>query len=72
MIAVIFEVWPKPDQRKTYLDLAGALPPLLEQIDFLGRAEHAQQSVITATRVAKAQADQAAQRLAQLQRTDTQ
>jgi heme-degrading monooxygenase HmoA len=33
MIAVIFEVWPKPDQRKTYLDLAGALRPLLEQID---------------------------------------
>jgi heme-degrading monooxygenase HmoA len=33
MIAVIFEVWPKTDQRKTYLDLAAALRPLLEQID---------------------------------------
>src|SRR6202167_3482831 len=33
MIAVIFEVWPKPDQRKAYLDLAAALRPTLEQID---------------------------------------
>jgi heme-degrading monooxygenase HmoA len=33
MIAVIFEVWPKPEQRQTYLDLAAALRPQLEQID---------------------------------------
>jgi heme-degrading monooxygenase HmoA len=33
MIAVIFEVWPKSDQRQTYLDLAAALRPQLEQID---------------------------------------
>jgi heme-degrading monooxygenase HmoA len=33
MIAVIFEVWPKPGQRQSYLDIAAALRPLLEQID---------------------------------------
>jgi len=33
MIAVIFEVWPKPEHRKQYLDLAAELRPLLEQID---------------------------------------
>ncbi len=33
MIAVIFEVWPKPDHRQEYLDLAAALRPQLEQID---------------------------------------
>lgn len=33
MIAVIFEVMPSPEGRKTYLDLAAALKPLLEQID---------------------------------------
>ena len=27
MIAVIFEVWPKPDQRQTYLDIAASLRP---------------------------------------------
>jgi len=33
MIAVIFEVWPKPEERQTYLDIAAALRPQLEQID---------------------------------------
>ena len=33
MIAVIFEVWPKPDRRQEYLDLAAALRPTLEKID---------------------------------------
>jgi heme-degrading monooxygenase HmoA len=33
MIAVIFEVWPKPGQRQTYLDIAAALRPQLEKID---------------------------------------
>jgi heme-degrading monooxygenase HmoA len=33
MIAVIFEVEPQPDKREAYLDLAGDLRPLLEQID---------------------------------------
>ena len=33
MIAVIFEVWPKPEFRKTYFDLAAELRPLLETID---------------------------------------
>ena len=33
MIAVIFEVWPKPDRKQDYLDLAAKLRPLLEQID---------------------------------------
>lgn len=33
MIAVMFEVWPDPDQKQTYLDIAAALRPMLEQID---------------------------------------
>lgn len=33
MIAVIFEVWPKASRKKEYLDIAGELRPLLEQID---------------------------------------
>src|ERR1700689_3270725 len=33
MIAVIFEVWPKPGQRQTYLDIAATLRPHLEKID---------------------------------------
>jgi heme-degrading monooxygenase HmoA len=33
MIAVIFEVWPKPERRQEYLDLAAALRPQLEKID---------------------------------------
>ena len=33
MIAVIFEVWPKPGHKQQYLDLAAELRPLLERID---------------------------------------
>ena len=33
MIAVIFEVWPKPELKQQYLDLAAELRPILEQID---------------------------------------
>jgi heme-degrading monooxygenase HmoA len=33
MIAVIFEVWPKPGHRQQYLDLAAELRPLLADID---------------------------------------
>jgi heme-degrading monooxygenase HmoA len=33
MIAVIFEVWPKPEHRQQYLDLAAELRPILESID---------------------------------------
>jgi septal ring factor EnvC (AmiA/AmiB activator) len=61
----------KPDLISVVLDAHG-FNQLLDQLDFLGRAEHAQQNVITATRTARAQADQAARRLAQLQRTDRQ
>jgi heme-degrading monooxygenase HmoA len=33
MIAVIFEVWPRPERRHEYLDLAAALRADLETID---------------------------------------
>ncbi len=33
MIAVIFEVWPKPEYRQEYLDLAAELKPILEAVD---------------------------------------
>lgn len=33
MIAVIFEVWPKPERRRDYLDMAAALRRHLESID---------------------------------------
>lgn len=33
MIAVIFEVYPDPDRRTEYLDLATKMRPLVEQID---------------------------------------
>jgi heme-degrading monooxygenase HmoA len=33
MIAVIFEVWPRPERRREYLDIAAALRPHLEAID---------------------------------------
>ncbi|OSQ40427.1 antibiotic biosynthesis monooxygenase family protein [Thalassospira mesophila] len=33
MIAVIFEVMPKPDRINEYFDIAGALRPLLDDID---------------------------------------
>lgn len=33
MIAVIFEVWPAEGKTDTYLDIAGGLRPMLEEID---------------------------------------
>ena len=33
MIAVIFEVWPKPERRQEYLDIAAALRPDLEAVE---------------------------------------
>jgi heme-degrading monooxygenase HmoA len=33
VIAVIFEVWPKPEHKQDYLDIAAELRPLLETID---------------------------------------
>jgi len=33
MIAVIFEVWPKAERKREYLDIAAELRPLLEKID---------------------------------------
>ena len=33
MIAVIFEVWPKPEHRQEYFDLAADLRPILQTID---------------------------------------
>jgi heme-degrading monooxygenase HmoA len=33
MIAVIFEVWPKPDRKQEYLNIAADLKPLLEKVD---------------------------------------
>ena len=33
MIAVIFEVWPRPEYKQEYLDLAAELRPVLETID---------------------------------------
>jgi peptidoglycan hydrolase CwlO-like protein len=45
---------------------------LLNRIDFLGRAEHEQKSLISETAIAKRRATAAAQRLAKLERTDRQ
>jgi septal ring factor EnvC (AmiA/AmiB activator) len=56
----------KPDLVSVVLDARG-FNDLLEQLNFLGRAEHQQQTIIAITRAAKAQADAAATRLAQLQ-----
>lgn len=33
MIAVIFEVWPKPEHRQNYFDIAAELKPILQEID---------------------------------------
>jgi heme-degrading monooxygenase HmoA len=33
MIAVIFEVWPKPEHKQEYLDIAAELRPILESIE---------------------------------------
>jgi septal ring factor EnvC (AmiA/AmiB activator) len=59
----------KPDLVSVVLEARG-FNDLLEQLDFLGRAERQQQSIITITRNAKARADAAARRLAALQASD--
>jgi predicted nucleic acid-binding Zn-ribbon protein len=59
----------RPDLVSVVLN-ANGFNSLLDQITFLGRAEKQQQSVITFTRRAKAQADSAARHLAKLQVTD--
>ncbi len=59
----------KPDLTTVVLD-ANGFNDLLNQIAFLGRAEKQQQTIISLTRQAKAEADAAAKRLAQLQATD--
>ncbi len=33
MYAVIFEVWPEPDRKQEYLDIAATLRPAVEKID---------------------------------------
>lgn len=33
MIVVIFESWPKPGSKQTYLDMAAALTPLVQDFD---------------------------------------
>ena len=58
-----------PDLMTVVLDAHG-FNDLLDQLNFLGRAEHEQQSLISVTAGAKRQAAQAATRLATLQRTD--
>jgi septal ring factor EnvC (AmiA/AmiB activator) len=59
----------KPDLVTVVLN-ANGFNDLLNQIAFLGRAEKQQQTIINLTREAKAEADAAAKRLAQLQATD--
>jgi peptidoglycan hydrolase CwlO-like protein len=51
---------------------AGGFQDLLNQLNFLKRAEHEQKSLISTTTTAKQLATQAAQRLAKLQSTDRQ
>ncbi len=59
----------RPDLVSVVLNATG-FQNLLEQFDFLRLAEGQQQSIITITRVAKAQADAAAVRLAKLEATE--
>lgn len=59
----------RPDLVSVVLNAHG-FNDLLEKLDFLHRAVQQQQSVITLTRVAKAQADAAVRRLAKLEATD--
>lgn len=59
----------RPGLVSVVLDSSG-FNNLLEQIDFLGRAEHQQQTIISITRRAKQQADRAAARLARLEAKD--
>jgi septal ring factor EnvC (AmiA/AmiB activator) len=59
----------KPDIVTAVLQARGFVD-LLERVDFLKRAAQQQQTLISITRVAKAQADGAAHRLARLERED--
>lgn len=59
----------RPDLVSVVLEARG-FTDLLDQLDFLHRAELQQQTIITITRQAKAAADAAARRLAQLEKTD--
>ena len=61
----------RPDLMSVVLESKG-FTELLENIDFLHRAEDQQQSIISITRQAKAQADAAERRLAKLEATDLQ
>jgi septal ring factor EnvC (AmiA/AmiB activator) len=61
----------KPDLISVVLNAHG-FNALLEQLDFLGRVQHQQQTIIAFTRTAKAEAAAAARRLAKLQQTDRQ
>ncbi len=61
----------QPDLMTVVLDAHG-FEDLLNQLNFLGRAEREQQQIIQFTRTARAQAAAAAVRLAGLQRTDAQ
>jgi septal ring factor EnvC (AmiA/AmiB activator) len=59
----------RPDLVSVVLNAHG-FSDLLNQVAFLGQAEKQQQSIISVTRQAKAQADRAARDLAKLQATD--
>jgi septal ring factor EnvC (AmiA/AmiB activator) len=61
----------QPDLVSVVLN-ANGFTNLLDQLNYLGMAEHRQQAIISFTRAARAQADQAARRLAELQMTDRQ
>jgi peptidoglycan hydrolase CwlO-like protein len=59
----------KPDLVSVVLNAHG-FDQLLQQLSFLGDAEHAQQQIIAITRIAKRQAQSAAARLGRLERGD--
>jgi septal ring factor EnvC (AmiA/AmiB activator) len=61
----------RPDIATVVLEARG-FTDLLERLDFLKRAQQQQQTIIGVTRVAKAQADASAGRLAALEATDKQ
>jgi septal ring factor EnvC (AmiA/AmiB activator) len=61
----------RPDLVSVVLNAKG-FNSLLEQITFLGRAEHAQQTMIFVTKVARAQATQAANQIAATEARDRQ
>src|ERR1700749_4210148 len=61
----------QPDLVSVVLN-ANGFTNLLDQLNYLGMAQHRQQAIISFTRAARAQADQAARRLVVLQTTDRQ